>query len=244
MNINGLGGALGQGLKKITDSRPNAQPAPAAKQAMPVAETLPTPAAIYHGSQVEGPSRLKGLENVKLYSRTFDPAVARKMSIEKMDLWIRGLGEVSGDLRRGYDEAVSKLSPELLKKDWGFSVREGRLVLIEGRDRLSEAERSALISALAGLESLANDVANTVIRLLELDRGMDGVSKSIGRFDVSQQNFADIVDLRAYLLSHGPDAKYGRHATNPTDYANLYATGGYAMMDQIAAKAVARFAPT
>lgn len=64
----------------------------------------------------------------------------------------------------------------------------------------------------------------------------------IGRFDVTNENFGDIADLRAYLLSHGPDGKYGRNYTRPS-YDRLYRiTGSMAMMDQIAARAEPRFA--
>jgi hypothetical protein len=40
-----------------------------------------------------------------------------------------------------------------------------------------------------------------VLQRYELERGTNGVSNGIGRLDVSTQNFADIVDLRKYLLA-------------------------------------------
>ncbi len=53
-----------------------------------------------------------------------------------------------------------------------------------------------------------------MIQALELDRGPAGVSNSIGRFDVSQENFGNIVDLRVYLERHKSGAAY----TRPEDF--------------------------
>lgn len=191
---------------------------------------------------VAPPTASSDLSGVVLYSR---PAVRTELETQRimdvMELYSRGVAEASAKLRHAYEGAVSSLSPELLEKDWGFSVQNERLVILQGEDALSEAERATLTRALSGVESAANDVANTMIRAIELDR-VDGHSKGIGRFDVSQANFGELVDLRSYLFSHGPDATYGRNLNDPRDYEHLYfLTGGMALMDQIAARAEVRF---
>jgi hypothetical protein len=47
------------------------------------------------------------------------------LAVEWLQLASSGLGDPSGDLRRDYESAVSKLSSELQKKDWRFSVDNG-----------------------------------------------------------------------------------------------------------------------
>jgi hypothetical protein len=47
-----------------------------------------------------------------------------------------------------------------------------------------------------------------MIQALESDRGLAGISNSIGRFDVFQNNFGNIVDLRAYLEAHKSGEAY------------------------------------
>lgn len=162
------------------------------------------------------------------------------------DLLTYGLRDTSAGLRRAYEAAISKLPTHLQEKDWAFSVANGSLVFTEGSNPLSDRDRAMLNEAFSStnVERHANQVASTVIRAFELERGPNGVSTWFGRFDVSNENFADIVDLRTYLLSHGPEGKYGwwRQPEQLSDYDNLYFTGDYAMMDQIYVRAEPRFA--
>lgn len=228
MNINGL------------NSAPLHEPGKAAVTPVTALKQTDIPPAA--PESVAPPTASSDSSGVVLYSR---PAVRTELEtqriIDVMELYSRGVAKASATLRHSYEGAVSTLSPELLEKDWGFSVQNERLVLLQGEDALSETERATLTQALSGVESAANDVANTMIRAIELDR-VDGHSKGIGRFDVSQANFGNLVDLRGYLFSHGPDAAYGRTLKDQRDYEHLYfLTGGMALMDQIAARAEARF---
>lgn len=205
-----------------------------------IATSAPAPAAIYHPAQKENASGLSGPVDIKVYSRDLKSDENRQMLIESMELWLHGLPAVSAGLRSAYDTATATLSPELLNKDWGFSVSNGQLVVLKGSDPLSDGELATLKLALAELAPAANAVAETTIRMLALDRGTDGFSNGIGRFDVSAQNFGDIVDLRTHLLDHGPNGKYN-NARNPSDLKSVYGTAGWAIMDQIVANAAERF---
>lgn len=62
------------------------------------------------------------------------------------------------------------------------------------------------------------------------------VSILIGRFDVSQENFGEIIDLRAYLEAHEPGGDYDLSPIDPSDHKSLFAFGGRALMDLISAK--------
>lgn len=204
------------------------------------ATSAPGPAAIYHPSKNESSSELGGLGDVKVYSWDSKVEENRRMTIEMMNIWIEELPAASAGLRSAYDTATADLSPELLQKDWGFSVSNGELVILEGSDALSDGELATLKHALAELTPAANTVAETVTRMIVLDRGTYGFSNGIGRFDVSTENFADVVDLRNYLLDQGANGKYNQ-ARNPSDLESVHGWGGWAMMDQIEANAAVRF---
>lgn len=207
----------------------------------PADSSASTPAAIYHRSQNDDASGLSEPGDIKVYGSypKIDPHDIQ-MQVEALNLWIHGLPDASAGLRNSYDTATAALSPELLQKDWGFSVSNGQLVVLEGSDPLSDQELTTLRQVLTELTPAANVVAETTVRMIELDRGTNGVSNGIGRFDVSTQNFADVVDLRKYLLTHGPSGKYNQ-ARDPSDLRSVYGTGGWAIMDQIEVNAEARF---
>ena len=206
-----------------------------------------TPAAIYHGSEPYSAAPTGSPRNIEVYARVIATEEEQRQYLEVAMLLAWDLGDATGDLKHAYEAALKELSPELAAKDWGFSIANGQLVLSEGSDKLTEAEIDSIHKALSGsgVDLAARTVADTTIKALEYDRnyGDDNVSNGIGRFDVSRENFADIVDLRAYLNTHAPGGKYGQDVKDQSDYRGLYRmTGGHAMMDQIAARAVPRFA--
>lgn len=203
------------------------------------------PSVVYHGSE-DYSFLTGGRDNVDVYIQSsFDPEVMAAQKTERFSLLTHGLAEASGNLRHSYDTAMESLSSDLQQKDWGFSISDGSLTLTAGRDELSSSEINSLNKAFAGagVEYYASELASTMVRALELDRGHDGVSNGIGRFDVTEGNFGEVVDLRSYLQSHGPQGTYGQAAKDPSDYRSLYfLTGGHALIDQISANATERYA--
>jgi transposase-like protein len=71
-----------------------------------------------------------------------------------------------------YHAAVNSLSKELQQKDWGFSVSDGKLVFLEGNDKLSEKDLAELRKAFGDtdVESSANQVADAVVESVNLRR--------------------------------------------------------------------------
>lgn len=203
------------------------------------------PSAVYHGSEKSPLPNTGGgvITNVYVGSTETNEQASARLS-EVVHLLSKGLGTASADLKHSYDAAIARLSPDLVEKDWGFSIKGGELAVIAGSDDLSKQETNTIHDALlgAGAAYSADMVSDTVIRALELDRGPAGVSNGIGRYDVSKENFGDAVDLRVYLQSHAPGGRYGQHRVDPSDVAGLFYTGGQAMMDQITAKAEENYA--
>lgn len=240
MNINGLMNLLGP-------QPAAAAPEPVAVKAIdPQADTPATPAAIYHGGTRVTDEAPPTYDSTGIELWMFDHAAWEKADDEMRQLWWGGgFSAPLGEMRYGYEDAMARLSPELAAKDWGFSIKNGSLVIVPGDDPLSMQERATLQKALGHLETTAKTLAANVIRYLELDRGTDGVSEGLGRFDVSQANFHEVIDMRELLLSHGKSAKYGSHAVQPDNYRKLYRAGaGHAITDQIVARAEARFLAT
>lgn len=205
------------------------------------AEFRPTevPSVIYHGSKDNLPDT-NGHVIDRIYKMPKEsPEASRSRMVEMMQTLSNGIAMASADLKRAYDMAIKSLPPDLQKKDWGFSVVNGALVFSEGSNALSSEDRSALEDAFSAVDVKyhANQVASTMGRALELDRGPAGVSNGIGRFNVSQENFGEIIDLRTYLQAHEPGGSYDLNPIDPTDYESLFAYGGRALMDQISANA-------
>mgnify|MGYP003115611724 CR=1 FL=1 len=197
------------------------------------------PSVVYHGAK-DNPLNTGGHVIDKIYKMPQESHEATNARLDEMMVALStGVATASAGLKRTYEMAMESLLPDLQEKDWGFSVSNGSLVISEGSDALSTEDRATLKDALsiADVEYQANQVASTMIRALELDRGPAGVSNGIGRFDVSQGNFGDIVDLRSYLQVHEPGGSYDLNPIDPTDYERHFPYGGRALLDQISANA-------
>jgi hypothetical protein len=208
-------------------------------------QQLPDPAVVYHPGMDDGSSSLPTYAPGSIQVWKFDHEAYERDEQEMRELQWGGFGASAAEMRRGYDAAAMELSPELMAKDWGFSIKNKALVIVEGNDILSDAEVKTLKNALRELKPAANQLAEDVLRYLELDRGTDGLSKRLGRFDVSQQNFSDVIDMRELLMSVGENGKYGQSYRNQSDYVGLYKVStSYALADQMEARAEARFLAT
>jgi hypothetical protein len=207
----------------------------------PTGSTPAQPAVIYHGTESPGGNSLLNKTGTRVYAQMLytQQEWDEYMKVPLGMMW--DIGAPSGDLRRAYDAALSHLSPELQAKDWGFSVSDGQLVVTRGSDHLSDDEIAAIHGALqgAGAEDAANAVADVAVKAIEEDRYWmyRHLGKGIGSYDVSTENFGDIVNLRTYMEDFREGNRYGLHLVNPTDYAQAYAGGGAALMEQIEAGA-------
>jgi hypothetical protein len=166
------------------------------------------------------------------------------------DLVTMGLGQPSGALRSAYETALNKLSPALRQKDWSFSVSHGQLVFRAGHDPLSDQDRTDLQNAFAttGAARAATEVANAVVATIQVQAHMGqefGVDPGTGKYDVNQNNFANIVDLRSYLMSSAAGGKYDMHPLPGTSYSTIYSFSGWpAMQDQIEQRAPVHYSQT
>ncbi|WP_405128306.1 hypothetical protein [Pseudoalteromonas sp. PB2-1] len=115
-------------------------------------------------------------------------------------------------LRPKYENFLNELevsSPSLVQKNWGFSINSDDKLVVFGD--ITEDEKFYLegkLNADKDIVSLVKELPNTLIKGQEYDRGYDGKGKYWGKYDVTQDNFKDIIDVKALLdSSYGPNAK-------------------------------------
>jgi len=138
-------------------------------------------------------------------------------------------------LYTGFQNAMLQENPELLEKDWDFSVDEaGELVIIKGKDALSDSEIDQLTDTLEkfGIKDAMNSLADNVIGNLTASRGPEGFAEgdSLGRFDVNKENFKDIVRGRELML--GMQISKGTQLTEGQSMHYAMKTGGTGVNQQ------------
>jgi hypothetical protein len=128
------------------------------------------------------------------------------------------LGNASTALKSAYYDAVSRLPAPLQGKDWGFSVFNGKVVFTAGADGLTPQDFADLQKAFAAANSepAANQLASAHTATdLRQNSGNDSASLAWGRIPVDENNFSDVVNLRAYVTSTAPGSRYSPSAPAP-----------------------------
>ncbi|MCF2859840.1 hypothetical protein L1286_20360 [Pseudoalteromonas sp. SMS1] len=102
---------------------------------------------------------------------------------------------------------LSKSHPQLAEKEWGFSVDANSEITVTGS--LNEQERKWLTEQLNDNEILvntANAVKDNFLKYTALERGPngEGSSKYWGKYDVTNENFSDIINMRL-LIEQGQE---------------------------------------
>jgi hypothetical protein len=120
---------------------------------------------------------------------------------------------------------VSKLPPELVSKDWGFSISDGNLIFIPHQDELSPQDLTALRNAFtsSNVESAGKQVAAVIASIVQMRKsGADSRSLAWTRLDVDTEaaNFGDRVDLRSYVTATAPGSLYQPNA-GPVSHSQI-----------------------
>jgi hypothetical protein len=143
-------------------------------------------------------------------------------------------------LRPKYESFMNELevsSPSLAKKEWGFSVDSNDKLVVSGN--ITEDEKKYLeekLNADKDIVNLAKELPDILIKGQEYDRGYDGKGKYWGKYDVTQENFKDIVDIKGLLdSSYGPNAKAFDDGFDVMSYQDN-------LRSQLASKAEAKYA--
>ncbi|PQJ54987.1 hypothetical protein [Psychrosphaera saromensis] len=144
-----------------------------------------------------------------------DPAA--NLLLDKMAQTIDSGGELPTKLasvKPKYEKMMGEIAveqPSLANKYWGFSVDENDKLVVSGD--ITEDERIYLEDKLNSNDDivrLTKDIPEIFMKGQEYDRGYyeNEQGKYWGKYDVTQENFKDIVDIKALLESgNGPMAQ-------------------------------------
>lgn len=131
------------------------------------------------------------------------------------------INETTFDMRRVYTDVQVDLidkKPELLKKDWDFTVdSKGELMIVEGKDSLSKKEVETITDILKehGVDEYMKFLAENIVERGVASRGPEKwmSERGIGSFDITMDNMSNV--LRGRELMHETKVRYVN--TGPSD---------------------------
>ncbi len=145
---------------------------------------------------------------------------ARSEKIGAMMLKIQEQGETNSPTQKFYRsmdkalEAINQQAPGLKDKHWDFSVDEAGDIVLKDTEELTEEEQSLIIDTLTkyGVNTNAADYADDMIFITEMDRSEFGVSNNIGQYNITRENFSEIIDMKQlYEDSNTVDREHSGH---------------------------------
>lgn len=122
--------------------------------------------------------------------------------------------ETTFDMRKAYTNVQVDLmekAPELLTKDWDFTVdSKGELLIVEGKDSLSKKEVETITDILEehGVDKYMKFLAENIVERGVASRGPELYmhERGIGSFDITMDNMSDV--LRGRELMHETKVRY------------------------------------
>ncbi|WP_125779513.1 hypothetical protein [Pseudoalteromonas rubra] len=167
---------------------------------------------VYHrsGEQDQTPTYSKPvvIGEGRTIVETAEETIKRTLDAESQ-LYLGGdMFHAADKMAEHYDEFMGMLEqtdPQLVKKNWGFSVDDQGLLTVSGN--LTQDEIATLEEKLNSNESLvnyANEVKEAFLKYTDMERGPGlPTSKGWGKYDVNNQNFADIINMRSLMEERG-----------------------------------------
>lgn len=124
------------------------------------------------------------------------------------------INETTFDMRKAYTNVqvdLMKKAPELLTKDWDFTVdSKGELLIVEGKDSLSKKEFETITDILEehGVDKYMKFLAENIVERGVASRGPELYmhERGIGSFDITMDNMSDV--LRGRELMHETKVRY------------------------------------
>ena len=221
MDLRSLGNPS-QGLE--TTNAPAAQNGPAGQHVLFLPRITDTAADIYHGAEGPAAPNLLTQTGVGAYLQLLSSLAGNAQQEKTVSLLNAGLQDASVALRSAYEAALSRLSPELAAKSWGFSLSNGSLIFTSSEADLPAPELLALRNAFAAtqVESAAQQVAALITSIAQMRKeGLDSGSLALVRLDVEAATFGADVDLRSYVSATAPGGLYHSNTALPAGQAQI-----------------------
>jgi hypothetical protein len=182
-------------------------------------------ADVYHGPGDPASPNLLTQRGVGAYLQLLNALAGDELHEKSADLLTTSLRSASATLKLSYHEAVSRLPPGLVSKDWGFSVSNDKLIFIPHQDELSTQDLTDLSHAFtrSNVESAAKQVATVIASIAQMrNAGADSRSLAWTRLDVDVEaaNSGDRVDLRSFVTTTAPGSLYHPN-TAPVSHSQI-----------------------
>lgn len=119
------------------------------------------------------------------------------------------LSKEAKELHSRVSESIAKERPELADKKWDFSLNSNNDITILHNGDLSDEEANYLWEKLqySALKETLVGIKDSMITLVKSERGADNYSTKIGRFDINENNFDQIINFGDFLnKTDGQDA--------------------------------------
>ncbi|KZN61943.1 hypothetical protein N473_20590 [Pseudoalteromonas luteoviolacea CPMOR-1] len=123
---------------------------------------------------------------------------------------------------KSISSTIYELAPELKNKSWGFSIDTAGQLVATGH--LNQKQKRIIEDSLNSntkLVEAAQDFKAHFIKGIEIERGSAGTSQYWGKYDVNNDNFADIFNFKEmldYSLNSAEEVKFSGYALNKWDW--------------------------
>lgn len=156
-------------------------------------------------------------------SITAEELTASKLRV--IDIVVRDLPRVTDTLESKIDvleDEVAAQMPDIARTEWDFSIDEkGGIVVKAAHLNDVDKEKLASIISKSGITEDLIEARDLMVEYLEEDRTKALYSTSVGKFDLTKENFSEIINFREYVDGA---------SSSPTAH-------GYALYDQLNARA-------
>lgn len=195
---------------------------------------------VYHGPAEPLSAPLLSQKGVGAYVQLLNAAAGNELHARSADSLTARLQNASSALKLTYTAAAAGLSPRLTAKDWGFSVANGKVILIVNQDPLSDQDMRELHLAFLrpNVEAAAKEVADVITTIVQMRKtGADSGSLAWARYDVELENFSEVVDLRKYVTASAPGSHYHPNTATLPAHAQIPPTlGGMDLRELVTAR--------
>lgn len=127
----------------------------------------------------------------------------RASNIRMLDVFIRELPkaakELSGRLET-IEGIIADKVPSSIDKIWDFTIDEDGSAVIVG-DKLSDAEKEKIADIIdsSGIGENLSKTRDLMMEGLQEDRTVAMYSTNIGKYDLTEQNFSEVIYFKEYL---------------------------------------------
>lgn len=154
---------------------------------------------------------VKGMKITRDVSRGVEPTREEKIASANrvIEIFIHELPAKTEELSRQFSYIEKKVEDKIgdaANSDWDFSIDKDGAVVVVGEDLTDENKKTIeKIIGTSGLMEGFSSLHSVMIEVLEEDRTTALYSSSIGKYDLTKDNFSDIIYFKEFMDSSSND---------------------------------------